>query len=161
MIYEQYLGVIDRKADTICAVSDSLWDHPELPFREHASMELLASSLEKEGFTVHRGVGGLPTAFKATYGTGHPAMGILAEYDALSGLNQAANVAEPSCIPGPDVGHGCGHNLKYLQAGTGIMVRILLLNGLIRQIRHPSQYRIPPEIASSRFRSAMIHQVSF
>ena len=111
MIYEQYLGVIDRKADTICAVSDGLWDHPELPFREYASMELLAGSLKKEGFTVTRGVGGLPTAFKATYGTGHPAMGILAEYDALSGLNQAANVAEPSCVPGPDVGHGCGHNL--------------------------------------------------
>ena len=111
MLYPQHLDVIDRKADTICAVSDGLWDHAELPFREYESMEILAGALEKEGFTVTRGVGGLPTAFKAVYGAGHPAMGILAEYDALSGMNQAANVTEPTCIPGPDVGHGCGHNL--------------------------------------------------
>ena len=56
MIYEQYLGVIDRKADTICAVSDGLWDHAELPFQEYESMEILAGALEKEGFTVTRGV---------------------------------------------------------------------------------------------------------
>ncbi len=111
MVYEQYLGIIDRKAETICGVSDGIWDHAELPFREYQSMEILAGALEKEGFVVERGVGKLPTAFKASYGSGRPAMGILAEYDALSGLNQAANAAEPLRIAGPDVGHGCGHNL--------------------------------------------------
>ena len=111
MVYEQYLNVIDQKAETVFGVSDGIWDHAELPFREYQSMEILAGALEKEGFTVERGVGKLPTAFKATYGSGKPAMGILAEYDALSGLNQAAGTAEPLRIAGPDVGHGCGHNL--------------------------------------------------
>jgi len=95
MVYEQYLNVIDQKAETVFGVSDGIWDHAELPFREYQSMEILAGALEKEGFTVERGVGKLPTAFKATYGSGKPAMGILAEYDALSGLNQAAGTAEP------------------------------------------------------------------
>ena len=111
MVYEPYLSVIDQKSDKICAVSDSIWEHAELPFREYRSMETLAGALEKEGFAITRGVGGLPTAFKAVYGAGHPAMGILAEYDALSGLNQEANVTQPMRIAGADVGHGCGHNL--------------------------------------------------
>ena len=111
MVYEQYLNVIDQKAETVFDVSDGIWDHAELPFREYQSMELLAGALENEGFTVERGVGKLPTAFKATYGSGKPAMGILAEYDALSGLNQAAGATEPLRIAGADVGHGCGHNL--------------------------------------------------
>lgn len=111
MLYQEYLNVIDEKEDIIRGVSNGIWDHAETAFGEYASMEILASALEKEGFTVTRGVGDIPTAFKATYGTGHPVIGILAEYDALDGLNQAACVTEPQRIPGPDVGHGCGHNL--------------------------------------------------
>ena len=111
MLYQEYLKTIEEKASEIIRVSDGIWDHAELPFCEYASMELLSGALEAEGFTVVRGVGKLPTAFRATYGSGHPAMGILAEYDALSGLNQAANVTEPIRIAGPDTGHGCGHNL--------------------------------------------------
>jgi amidohydrolase len=64
--------------------------------------------LERHGFAVERGVGGLATAFRATAiggaGVG-PTLAILAEYDALPGL-----------------GHGCGHNLlgmAALAAGIG------------------------------------------
>ena len=111
MVYQQYLNIIDEKANEIFAVSDGIWDRAELPWQEYRSMELLSGALEQNGFTVTRGVGKLPTAFKAVYGSGHPAMGILAEYDALSGLNQESGVAQPTRIAGPDVGHGCGHNL--------------------------------------------------
>lgn len=110
-MYEKYLSEVDRKAAEICAVSDGIWDHAEIAYNEKISSEILAGALEKEGFTVTRGVGKIPTAFRATYGSGKPAMAILAEFDALSGLNQAAGVTEPKTIDGPDVGHGCGHNL--------------------------------------------------
>ena len=129
-MFEEYLSAVDRKAQEICAVSDGIWDHAELPYREKQSAELIASALEKEGFTVERGVAGIPTAFVARYGEGKPAMGILAEYDALSGLSQQAGVAEEKPLPDLDVGHGCGHNLfaggsfgaalavkEYLQSG--------------------------------------------
>ena len=87
-MYEQYTKIIDAKADLIRSVSDGIWDHAETAFGEYESMELLSSALEKEGFAVTRSLRGIPTAFKAVYGSGHPAIGILAEYDALKGLNQ-------------------------------------------------------------------------
>ena len=111
MLYQDYLNIIDEQAAEICGVADGIWDLAETAFGEYRSSDLLSDALEKNGFTVTRGIADLPTAFRATFGSGHPAMGILAEYDALSGLNQAANVTEPIRIAGPDIGHGCGHNL--------------------------------------------------
>lgn len=111
MRYEQYLNVIDEKGDVFRNISDSLWENPELPFREYAAAKLITDELEKEGFTVNRGVAGMPTAFTATYGSGSPKLGILAEYDALSGMSQVGCIAEKKSIPGLDAGHGCGHNL--------------------------------------------------
>ena len=112
MKYESYLSEIDRNAEEICSVSDAIWSYAETAFDEYDSMRTLTAALERHGFTVERGIAGMPTAFRATYGSGKPAMGILAEYDALSGLNQEGNATEPRPRPNvPDTGHGCGHNL--------------------------------------------------
>lgn len=110
-MFEKYLSVVDKKQAEICGVSDGIWDHAETAYQEKISSGILADALEKEGFEVTRGVGGIPTAFRAVYGEGKPVMGILAEFDALAGLNQAAGATEKKEIPGPDIGHGCGHNL--------------------------------------------------
>ena len=56
--------------------------------------------LEKEGFTVERGIGGLETAFVGTYGSGKPVIGILAEYDALPNMSQKAGETKPCPIEG-------------------------------------------------------------
>jgi aminobenzoyl-glutamate utilization protein B len=92
-----------------------IWENPELPMQEFKSSALLMDLLESNGFTVDRGVAGMPTAFIASYGEGHPVIGINAEYDALPGLSQDADKLEksPVIVGGP--GHGCGHNLL----GTG------------------------------------------
>lgn len=95
----------------ICGITDALWDDPEVSFAEYKAMRLLTETLETYGFTVERGLVGIPTSFKATFGTGKPHLGILAEYDALSGLSQQAGVAVPAPIPGKDTYHGCGHHL--------------------------------------------------
>ena len=59
---------------------------------------------------------GVETAFTADFGQGRPRIGILGEFDALSGLSQKAGLAEKEAlIPGAN-GHGCGHNL--LGAGS-------------------------------------------
>ena len=88
-----------------------LWDYSETALKEYKSAELLANILEKEGFSIKEDVAGMPTAFVATYGSGSPKIGILAEYDALPGIG---NTTDPNKTPRKDGiidGHGCGHNL--------------------------------------------------
>ncbi|MBR2896644.1 MAG: amidohydrolase [Oscillospiraceae bacterium] len=110
-MYEKYLGVIDSRADLFCGVSDALWDHPEAAYKEYFASDLITKTLEENGFTVVRGLSDIPTSFTATYGSGKPHFGILAEYDALEGMSQVGESTKRESIPGKDCGHGCGHNL--------------------------------------------------
>lgn len=91
-------------------ISKQIWDFAELGYQEEKSSALLAEQLRKEGFDVKTDVAGIPTAFVATYGSGKPVIGILAEYDALPGLATEAK-SEFTPIAGQKGGHGCGHNL--------------------------------------------------
>lgn len=92
-------------------VARQIWDTPELGLGEARSSAALIDVLEKEGFQVTRGVGGEPTAFVATAGSGAPFIGLLAEYDALPGLSQAAGQAKRQAVAEGAPGHGCAHNL--------------------------------------------------
>lgn len=111
MKYEKYLNTIDEKAEVFYGISDALWDHPETAFEEYEAAKMITKVLEDNDFTVTRNLDGIATAFKATYGSGSPALGILAEFDALSGMSQEGCIAEKRSIPGKDKAHGCGHNL--------------------------------------------------
>src|SRR5205814_10111105 len=85
---------------------------PELCFKEEKAHGWLTEFLEKHGAQVERGVGGLPTAFRATIEGGGPGptIAILAEYDALPGL-----------------GHACGHNvIATAGAGAGAALALAL-----------------------------------
>ena len=79
-------------------------------YQEYKSSALLAGFLEENGFTVEKGVADIPTSFVATFGSGHPVIGVMAEYDALPGLSQDT-VAYRKPIEDMPYGHGCGHNL--------------------------------------------------
>lgn len=105
------IASIDEIAQQVCRVSDAIWDVPELGFREYESAGLQCGLLQQLGFTLETGVGGIGTAFAASFGNGKPIVGILGEFDALAGLSQKAGVdrQEPLVPGGP--GHGCGHNL--------------------------------------------------
>ena len=105
-----FLSAIDEKAALLEAASDYLWEHPETAFTEFLSAEYLCRVLREEGFTVTERVAGIDTAFTGSFGSGRPVIGILGEYDALSGLGQAALVTTPQPT-GQPCGHGCGHNL--------------------------------------------------
>jgi len=102
---------VEEQTQQITRMSRSIWDYAEVGYRETRSSALLQQELRKAGFTIEAGVAGIPTAFVARYrkGTG-PVIGILAEFDALPGLAQAAS-AEHAPIAGKAAGHGCGHNL--------------------------------------------------
>ena len=73
------------------ALSDQIWEFAEPRYQEFHSSALQADFLEKEGFTVTRNLGGIATAFSASFGSGHPVLGLLGEYDALPGMNQTAD----------------------------------------------------------------------
>lgn len=104
------------KADMFYKVSDDIWDAAETTFEEYKSAEVLCKALEKEGFEVSRGIAGIETAFSGKAGSGGPVIGILGEFDALSGLSQVAGLAEKKEIVKDGNGHGCGHNM--LGAGS-------------------------------------------
>jgi len=92
------------------AAAADIWAHPELGLMEHYGSGLLSDWLEREGFRVTRGPASLPTCFIAAFGADRPAVGLLAEYDALPGLSNAAEARRDALVQGGP-GHGCGHNL--------------------------------------------------
>ncbi len=105
------LSVIDRRADFFRELADEIWDHPELSLKEFRAAELYCRTLHELGFEVTEKLCGIETAFCGRFGSGRPVIGILGEFDALSGLSQKAGSTEASpLIPGGN-GHGCGHNL--------------------------------------------------
>lgn len=97
--------------DILTDLNSNIWGFAELKFNENKSCEAMTSLLEKEGFEIERNVANIPTAYIGTYGNGEPTIGILAEYDALSGLSQEADLPEQRPREGISSGHGCGHNL--------------------------------------------------
>jgi len=100
----QVSGEIDARRHQLSELSLKIHSNPELGFQEVKAAAWLTQYLEENGFSIERGVCQLPTAFRASYGQGKPAIAILAEYDAL-----------------PKLGHACGHNLIAACAvGAGV-----------------------------------------
>ena len=77
---------IDELAHVFEAVSDAIWENPELSMSEHYAAETYCKALAEQGFAVEEKICGIDTAFCGSFGSGKPVIGILAEYDSLSGL---------------------------------------------------------------------------
>ena len=101
---------IVSRGDHYAAIAQQIWEFAEVGYQEERSSALLQSELRAAGFEVEAGVAGIPTAFVASYGSGEPVIGILAEFDALPGLSQDA-VPERSPLEELGAGHACGHHL--------------------------------------------------
>lgn len=103
--------LVDGGAREITDNALKIWGFAETGYHETKSAALLQASLAKAGFKVTSGVAGMPTAFVARFRNGDgPVIALLAEYDALPGLAQAAVPARKE-VAGAKAGHGCGHNL--------------------------------------------------
>ena len=106
----QAMADIQAKYNDYKKVALQIWDYAEVGYKEHKSSALLQKTLKDSGFTLDTAVAGIPTAFVATYGSGSPVIGILAEFDALPGLGQDS-IPQKQLLAGKDAGHGCGHHL--------------------------------------------------
>lgn len=105
--------VVDQLRPQMEAIASDIHDHPETGWDTPRSAGRLTEFLAEYGLEVDRGVAGLNSAFRAaTPGRAgsHPAICLLAEYDALPGL-----------------GHACGHNLiGTVACAAGIAVSKVL-----------------------------------
>lgn len=120
---------IEEKRNSLIDLSDRIWEFAETRFEEYQSAEALANFLEAEGFTVERGVGGIETAFIASYGSGKPVVALLGEFDALSGLSQKEGIANYEPLQEGGNGHGCGHNLL----GTAPLAAALAVKNMMAE----------------------------
>lgn len=107
---EFVISQIEKNSALYKQVAKDIWGYAELGFLETKSTTRLQTVLGDAGFTVQAGVAGMPTAFVATYGSGGPVIGILAEFDALPGLSQDSVFTKDPIIES-GAGHACGHNL--------------------------------------------------
>lgn len=112
------LDWISQNESRIIDISDKIWSYAELGFQEFKSSALLADELKKAGFEIHMGVAGMPTAFVAKFGSGKPVIGVMGEYDALTGLSQKAIPTREPVTEG-GAGHGCGHNIHGTSGMAG------------------------------------------
>ncbi|MEW5902212.1 MAG: amidohydrolase, partial [Acidobacteriota bacterium] len=69
---KEALTWVDGAMPELARLNDEIWRSAEVAMEEYRSAEALAAYLEKMGFAVERGVGGLPTAFVGVYGSGEP-----------------------------------------------------------------------------------------
>lgn len=152
LIFAQETGLLKQKAleqvdsiePMIEEVAIKLWEYSETALQETQSVNLLINKLSEAGFSIETNVAGMPTAFVATYGSGTPVIGILAEYDALPGVgNQPIPERKPRA-DGVTSGHGCGHNIfAAASAGGAIALKILMeennLKGTLKLFGSPAE----------------------
>jgi amidohydrolase len=118
-------SAIDAALDSLIRLSHRIHAHPELSYEEEQAAGWTAGALSDGGFTVTEGVGDLPTAFSADFGSGPLVVAVCAEYDAL-----------------PDIGHACGHNIiaaSAVGAGLGLAAVADDLGLTVRVIGTPAE----------------------
>ena len=125
-LYEKITQSIESHLDDYMAMVKSMYENPEIGFKEYKTQKLLADYLVKAGFETKLSVA-CETDFVAEYKTAKsgPVIAFMCEYDAL-----------------PEVGHGCAHNLI---AGIGIAAGEALksiadeIGGTIRVVGTPAE----------------------
>lgn len=119
-------AAVDAVTDQLVALSEQLHGNVETSLEEADACRRLCDLLEAHGFWVERGLGSLPTAFRATTGRGDgPTIAFLAEYDGL-----------------PTYGHSCGHNVCAAAAvGAGIGAKAVVdeLGGTVVVLGTPGE----------------------
>jgi len=122
---------------------DSIFSFSELGYEENETAAYVTGLLEKEGFTITRGVAGMPTGFVASWGSGKPVIGFMADIDGLPESSQKPGVAYHAPLIPNGPGHGEGHN-----AGQAVNVTAaLVVKSLMQKYKIPGTIRVYPGVA--------------
>jgi aminobenzoyl-glutamate utilization protein B len=134
---------VDARRKLAQVVNDTVFSFGELAYQEFETSKYLTDLLEKNGFTVTRGVAGIPTAWVARWGSGHPLIALGSDIDCLPKASQKPGVAwrEPLVDGAP--GHGEGHN-----SGQAVnIVAALAVKDLMEREKLPGTLMIWPGVA--------------
>jgi aminobenzoyl-glutamate utilization protein B len=140
------VDLVNQHAKLAQVINDSLFSFAELGFHEIESSKFLTATLEQHGFTVQRGVAGMPSGWVARFGDGGPVIALGSDIDALPNVSQVPGLAyhKPMVEGGP--GHGEGHNsgqavniaaalaLKELMQREGLPGTLMLWPGIAEEL---------------------------
>ena len=135
----------EGNAKLVQVMVDTLYSFSELGFQEFETSKYLTGILEKNGFTVERGIAGIPTAYMATWsnGSGGPVIALGSDLDCIPQASQKPGVAyHDPIVPGAP-GHGEGHN-----SGNAVnIVAALAVKDIMEKNHIPGTIKIWPGVA--------------
>ena len=131
------IAAVEAESERTSRVAREIWELAELGYLETQSSGLLMEELQREGFSIQPGVAGIPTAFVAEWGNGGPVIGLLAEFDALPGINQSTSPNRDP-VEGKQAGHACGHNLF----GAGSLTAAIAIRNWLEATGTPGRVRL-------------------
>jgi aminobenzoyl-glutamate utilization protein B len=106
----EVIAEVERNKDMVQQMVDQIFSFGELGFQEVETSKYLVGILEKNGFTVQKGVSGIPTAWFARWGSGKPVISLGTDIDGIPKASQKPGVAYPEALVPGAPGHGEGHN---------------------------------------------------
>ena len=103
---------VEARAKLAQQMNDSIFSFGELAFQEVETSKYVTDVLEKNGFTIQRGVAGLPTGWTATWthGSGGPVIVLGSDIDGIPKASQKPGVPWHDPLIEGAPGHGEGHN---------------------------------------------------
>ncbi|MFU7527300.1 amidohydrolase [Qipengyuania sp. ASV99] len=131
------VAAVEADAERTARVAQQLWEFAELGYLETRSSGLMQTELQSEGFRITPGIAEIPTAFVAEWGEGGPVIAILAEMDALPGINQSGSASRDP-VDGKGAGHACGHNLF----GAGSLTAAIAVKEWLEATGTPGRIRL-------------------
>jgi len=140
---KEALELTDSEEVLTQQIVDSIFSFAELGFQEYETSSYVTGLLEKNGFRIERGVAGMPTAFVASWGSGKPVIGFMADIDGLPETSQKPGVVYRAPLIENGPGHGEGHNSHQAVNLTAAIV----VKRLMEKHRIPGTLRVYPGVA--------------
>ena len=140
---QQAIQEIDERQTFTQQMVDQIFSYSELGFQEVETSRYVTGILEKNGFTVERGLAGIPTAWVANYGSGKPVIAFVTDIDCIPRASQKPGVAYHAPIIEGAPGHGEGHN-----SGMAVQVTAaIVLKKLMEEHHIAGSLKIFPGVA--------------
>ncbi len=134
---------VEKNAALGQQINDMLFSFAELGFQEKETFTYLTTLLEKNGFTVEKGIAGVPTAWIAKWGNGKPVIALGSDVDCIPKASQKPGVAYHDPIVEGAPGHGEGHN-----SGQALnIISALALKKIMERDKMPGTLVLWPGIA--------------
>lgn len=134
---------VGNKAKDIQVMVDQIFSYSELGFQEWETSAFITAVLEKNGFTIEKGISGVPTAWMAKWGTGSPVIALGSDIDCIPKASQKPGVAFKAPIVEGAPGHGEGHN-----SGQAVIIyAAIAMKELMQKEKIPGTIVIWPGVA--------------